>query len=76
MLQPVKLSLGLLPDRFLSQPEEGAVLPCPQLLSPQELLALGQGKVAVETLAIQLTQLTPLQIALTEELDINVHSIL
>lgn len=76
MLQPVKLSLGLLPERFLSELKEGAVLACPQLLFPQELLALGQGKVTVEPLAIQLTQLTPLQIALIEEPDINVHSIL
>ncbi len=71
MFQPVKLSLGLLPERFLPEPEECAVLPCSQLLVPQELLALGQGEVAV-----QLAQLTPLQIALIEEPDINVRSIL
>lgn len=76
MLQPVKLSLGLLPERFLPEPEESAVLPCSQLLFPQELLALGQGEVAVDALAVQLAQLTPLQIALIEKPDINVRSIL
>lgn len=70
MLQPVKLSLGLLPERFLPEPEECAVLPCSQLL------ALGQGEVAVDALAVQLAQLTPLQIALIEKPDINVRSIL
>lgn len=61
VFQPLQLCLGPLPECFLSQSEESAVLTGPQLLFPEKLLTLGQREVALElTPTVNLAQLTPL----------------